>query len=317
MNPKTILCFIITLSPFGTMAQRIDNISSLFRVNDSIYGLMRYDNDLFQGKDNYYTQGISIDYVHPSLQKNPLNFAFIHLPSFNKSNYGLEIAHSTFTPTSIKSDSVFIGDRPFAAVLTLGCFKTSSNAQKKRQIASQLDFGIIGPAAFGKEMQTGIHRWTNNDLPQGWQHQIRNAPVINYGIQFEQQLFAFKSLFSIAAKTRLTVGTSLTNAQVGMDLHFGQKNTLYSQSHKKVQYYLYSQSSLKVIGFDASLMGGITNRNAYHLDYTSISSFVGEQHFGIVFTVPHFYLGIDFGFISKEIKQGQQHGWGGIRIGFN
>lgn len=316
MNIRFVFLLIITA--YSSYAQRIDHLSTISNSINSNFIEIQYDNDLFARYDQYYSQGISIVAVYKAFEKNPINLLLVDFPEFETEKYGISLNHAVFTPSTILSDSVLKNDRPFSANWTVGFFKTGVIPSKKRQFASELELGIIGPAAFGKEMQTGIHRWTNNDTPRGWQHQLKNAPILNYALQIDQQFYAYKSLFSVIGKSKINLGSYQTNLNVGFDFHFGQRNNSYSDKEHKFEYFFYSKSNVKLVGFDAGLMGGIRLKNdAYSIPYSELNPIVAEQHFGFLISVPHFYFGFDYVFISKEFKQGAAHSWGGIRLGFN
>jgi hypothetical protein len=63
-------------------------------------------------------------------------------------------------------------------------------------------------------------------------------------------------------------------------------------------------------------MGGIVNRDGYHLTYSELNPIVFRQSAGLAFGTRHFSLGFQFVFISKEIKAGLSHSWGGLRLTF-
>ncbi|MEO9258031.1 MAG: lipid A-modifier LpxR family protein, partial [Crocinitomicaceae bacterium] len=145
---KKILIFIFLLFIQAKVnAQRIDNTSSLFQIEDSTYGRISYDNDLFQAKDIYYTQGITLDIYAAGLRKNPINYALLHFRNSVRSNYSIQLASTVYTPTSILSDSILKGDRPFSAVLTVGFIQSTIQRNAKRMLTTQLDLGVIGPTA--------------------------------------------------------------------------------------------------------------------------------------------------------------------------
>ncbi len=314
---RYILCLIGMLFYLISSAQRIDNYSSLFEIPDSSFVRIHYDNDLFQGEDIYYSQGIRLEIVNPIFRKNPVNRILISFPNASSRKYGISAEIAAFTPTSILSDSILFNDRPYAAIMALNFFQMSYSNELTMKLSSDIQVGIIGQAALGKEIQTGIHRVTNNSIPLGWQHQIQNDVILNYSTRLDKQLLSFRSLFAFNGLAELNLGTYQTNISVGLDLSFGHKNNLFEGKQNKFQFYIYGQSKLKVVGYDASLMGGLFNRSSdYTINYSDVNKLVAEQHVGIVIQFPHVYFGTDFGFITPEFSGGNSHAWGGIRLGF-
>ena len=296
-------------------AQRIAHLSALFTARDSNFVRISYDNDLFLGKDIYYTQGAAIEVYSTGFRKNPVNKLLLDFTNSQKKRYGIQLFSSVYNPTNYITAFSVTGDRPYAGVLGFRFIESSVKNSKKSSLSSTLDLGVIGPYAFGKEIQSGIHSLINNTLPIGWEFQIKNAPIINYGARLERQFYSH-SFFTVQGMSHLNLGTFQSNIASGIEFSIGLKNNPYRTEERPFELYLYSQSQLKIVGYDASLMGGIINRDSYHLRYAQISPFVGEQHLGIVFATKHVCIGIDLGFISREIKTGWGHRWGGIRLGF-
>ncbi|MCJ8292502.1 MAG: lipid A deacylase LpxR family protein [Crocinitomicaceae bacterium] len=312
---RLILFVIGILSSSSLYSQEINNYSALFDVRDSSYTRICYDNDLFRGTDRFYTQGIGIDVFSSGLKRNPVNIVLLRLKNSDRDRFGIEFRTHGCTPSTILSDSVLIGDRPYAGVFSIGSVRTSQLVERKLRLTSQLEIGVIGEAAFGEETQTGIHRITGSDLPLGWQHQIKNAPIVNYTLRLEKGTpVQIPSILNSTVNTQAKFGTFQTNVSAGIDFSLGRRNHPFSDTKHRFEYYVYSQSAVLLVAYDASLMGGIANRDGYHLLYSEMNPLVLKQHVGFVFAVPHFSIALDFAFISKEIKVGVPHSWGGLRL---
>ena len=315
---RSLVIFIYaTIVYASAFSQEINNYSTFFDVRDSSYTRISYDNDLFRGTDQFYTQGIGIDVYSYRLRKNPLNAILLSLKDSDRDRFGIEFRTHGCTPTTILSDSVLIGDRPFAGVFSLGIVKTSQLKQQKMRLTSQFELGMIGPAALGRETQTGIHKITGDDIPLGWQHQIGNAPIINYLLRIDKGTpLAIPSIFNSNVFGQAKLGTFQSNISTGFEFSVGRLNAPFSSSNRRYSFYLYSQSSVTFVGYDASLMGGILNRDGYHLTYSEMNTFVFRQNLGLAFGTPHFSLGFQFVFVSREIKESTSHSWGGVRLTF-
>src|SRR4051812_49418585 len=109
---KLPLLFLFLL-PFAAKAQSIDNTPPSAAGGYSHYFRFSYENDFFQATDRYYTQGIQAELVSPSLQHIPVMRLLIH-PHSGSATYGVAVQHAGYTPTSISSDDILHGDRPFA-----------------------------------------------------------------------------------------------------------------------------------------------------------------------------------------------------------
>lgn len=308
---------LLVIFPAIIVGQKIDNTASFRDIKSTNYFRFHYDNDYFTATDYYYTQGYNFELTSPQLQKNPLNRLFFK-PQNRESKYGISIEHMGFTPTSISSDAILYGDRPFAAAIMLKSFLISTDTVHQTRISSGLSIGIIGPGAFGKEMQTGIHKWVGDEVPHGWQHQIKNDLLLNYELGHEKQLLQFQNLFALNTNAKLRLGTVNTNISAGLNASLGKINSPFTsvKNKNRFQIYGYFQSILTVVGYDASLQGGIFNRKSpYVIATADLNRVTLQNNFGLILQYKGLYLEYSRTEMSKEFKTGSEHKWGGIRIG--
>ena len=311
--PFVILIFSNTL-----IAQKIDNAASFRDVKSDNYFRFHYDNDYFTATDRFYTQGYAFELAAPIFKKNPINYLFLNLEN-STSKHGISLEHIGFTPTTIKSKDILYGDRPFAAAIFLKSFKIESDSIHKTRIASSLSIGIIGPGAFGYEMQKGIHEWIGDEIPYGWEHQIKNDVVLNYEIAHEKQLFRFKNFASLNSHITARLGTLNTNASVGLTATLGLINSPFTSTYdkNKFQIYLYSQPLANFIGYDASLQGGLFNRSSpYTIPDSDIERITLQNNFGIIMQWKSLFLEYNRVFLTREFATSRSHKWGGFKIGF-
>lgn len=303
---------------FGIFAQKIDNTASFRDVKSDNYFRVHYDNDYFTATDQFYTQGYAFELVAPIFKKNPINFLFAKLKNSTEKS-GISLEHIGFTPTTIKSNQILYGDRPFASSIFLKSFKIESDTINHIRIASSLSLGIIGPGAFGYEMQKGIHEWIGDEIPMGWQYQIKNDVVINYELSHEKQLFRWNHYFALNSNLTARLGTLNTNASVGMTATLGLVNSPFTSVYdkNKFQIYLYSQPLANFIAYDASLQGGLFNRSSpYTVPDFDIERITLQNNFGIVMQWKSLFLEYNRVFLTKEFATSKSHKWGGFRIGF-
>ncbi len=318
MKANTIKLLLLIIVPNCLLAQKINNMASFRDIKSDTYFRFNYDNDYFSSTDKNYTQGYNFELVSPFLEKNPVNYLF-YIPENTENKFGLSIEHIGFTPNNYKSTEIQYGDRPFAAAIMLKSFVISTNIEKKYRGYSSFNLGIIGPGAFGKEMQVAIHEATGNTIPQGWRNQIKNDVVLNYEIGLEKQLFRIGTLFSLQSDSNLKVGTLFTNASFGLNATIGLINSPFtSNSNKnKFQLYFYTQPIVNVIGYDATLQGGLFNRKSpYTIASSSIERFTAQHNYGMVLKTRTLYFEYSRSAITREFESGDSAKWGGIKIGF-
>ncbi len=314
----TMLILLLLLCPALMWAQKIDNTASFRDIKAESYFRYHYDNDYFTSTDKNYTQGYNFEVVLKVLKANPLNYFFIK-PAGNEIRYGLSLEHIGYAPDNIKSPDIQYGDRPFAAAIFLKSFTIATDTFNKSRLASSLSLGIIGPGAFGKEMQVAIHESTGNTIPQGWQNQVRNDAVVNYMIRYEKQLLQFRDFFSLQAASTLQAGTLFTHASIGLNATIGIINTPFAplKNGRKFELYLYSEPVVTAVAYDATLQGGVFNhKSPYTIADSDIERFTAQHNYGIILQTKRLYFEYSRTAITREFRSVPATKWGGIRFGF-
>jgi len=282
------------------------------------YFRFNYDNDYFAAADRNYTQGYQLEIASPFLEKNPINSLFLK-PKSGENLYGLAIEHIGFTPYDYVSKEIQLGGRPFAAAIMLKSFLVAKDTINSSRLTSSLSLGIIGPGAFGGEMHRGIHEATGNKIPQGWRNQIKNDVVLNYQLGYEKQVIRYADFFSLQGQSEINLGTLFTNASVGANATLGFINNGFSSVKKKrnFQLYIFAQPRLRLVGYDASLQGGLfNNKSVYTISSSDIKRLTGQFNFGLILQTKNLYFEYTRTSLTPEFDGGEAANWGGIKIGF-
>ena len=316
---KLFTFFIISCTCFTfSNAQKIDNLVSFRDIDNTSYFRFNYENDYFANGDENYTQGYNFELFLKSLKKNPINFLFFK-PKNSIKKYGLALEHIGFTPDNYVSENIQFGDRPFASTIMLKSMIITVNTNKKLRLFSSINLGIIGPAAFGEDMQVGIHKWTGNKIPKGWKNQIKNDIVINYEIGLEKQIVTVASFLSLQAQSNIKAGTLFTNASLGLNATFGiiDKPFTIKNSAKKFKFYGFLQSIGTAVVYDATLQGGMFNNSStYTISSGEVKRLTGQYSYGFILKTRTLFFEYSRYFITKEFNSGSSAKWGGIKIGF-
>ena len=286
------------------------------------YFKFNYDNDFFSATDRYYTKGIYIELIMPFVKKSPVSKLLIPLNKNATNYYGINIEQDGFTPRSIRHSEIYRGERPYASVFFISHFLTSINTEKKQRLTTSLDLGIIGPDAMGEQEQKGIHHALNNIQPLGWEYQIAEDYVVNYNAQFEKGLF-LKKHFEFVGSLKARAGTLYDDIGAGILLRAGWmesyfKNLGLSTSHDKTnkfQCYFFSKGELKTVAYNATMQGGMINKNSiYTIPANDIERVVATAYVGVVLAYKRFSLEYTKAYLSPEFKGGLPHGWGHVSI---
>lgn len=325
MAGKLLIFFCGLFISANVFSQAIDNGAS-FKMQPAERSIrFQYDNDYFSESDEYYTQGMNLEWISPSLKNNLLTRLLI-TPKENSNRYGLAIEHNAYTPTSIRSNEILYGDRPFAASIVLKTFGASVNSAKRYRITSSFSLGMIGPVAGAYQIQKTLHSWLNGTDPKGWQYQIRNDIAINYEVAFEKNIIHSK-YFLLNAFAAGRIGTLSTKSSIGTTIMVGKLNSAISNAFlgiapslqkQKFTFHLYLQPIISAIGYDGTLSGGlIFNRESpYTLGQNEIERFTLQGNTGIVFSINSVYLEYFQSILTKEFTTEGTHQWGGIKMGY-
>lgn len=311
---RVVLILLLTQRLFS---QQNDSVL-LFQKTEN-YLRLQYDNDFFSATDRYYTQGIKLDVIHPIIKHSPFTYTLFSLKQASKKYYGLQFHQDCFTPLSIRYDTLNYLERPYAATFFVSHTINSLNELNKTALQTQLDLGVIGPCAKCEDEQKAIHRALLNIQPLGWENQLQTDYIINYRIKFEKGLYSKKNR-EINAQTLLRAGTLYTDISAGITARMGFFSPYFSnlgmdikQNYRKrnFQFYGILRGNAKAVGYNATLQGGVFNNNdVYNINQNRITRLVFDGMAGIVLTYKKISLEYSKYYITKEFKEGLDHGWG-------
>lgn len=315
---KPLLLSGVTMISLTLTAQVIDPTTTFKTIHQQKYFRLHYDNDYFTKTDYYYSQGITLEYLNPAFKKIPVSKLFI-IPKKSATQYGISANIFGYTPTSIESNTILYGDRPFSSCMTVDFFAMASDSVKRRRVSSTVTLGIIGPAAQGEEIQAGIHSRTGNVMPLGWQYQIQNDVIVNYRLDYEKNLLMAGKAFIVNGTAGADLGTLTDRVNAGINVMAGHCNNPFetvSKSRNKIEYYFYGQARMHVIGYNATLQGGLFNHaSPYTIPDGDIARLNFQADAGIVFNFRNLFLSYTQSYLTREFSTGRYHRWGGISVG--
>ena len=216
MKHFLLIAFAILLygKCFRLSAQNLPS-SSTPPQQDSPTRLLRiYEDDDFlnirgQGTDDAYTNGTRIELFYT--KKNPSRFFLDRaLPKAGDSSinvFGWGVMELMYTPDNITDPDYQPNDYPWSAALTATHTLYSYNPRKKYDLQTEVVGGIMGPAAFGQQIQTGVHRMIHYLRPEGWDRQYRNALLLNVNFTAEKQLASWGSHVEVIGASQVFLGT--------------------------------------------------------------------------------------------------------------
>ncbi len=290
---------------------------------------INFDNDILDYTDRFYTNGIRIDMISPAFSGNPVSKLLLPYWGAGTNHYGLSLVQNMYTPSTTKTGGILYDDRPYAAYLFLGSFKITNDPIHKFRQTSELDLGIIGPWSFGEWVQRSFHSTvpTNNE-PLGWEFQVQNDVVLNYNAVLEKGIWNTPAIdFNLI--TSASLGTLHTNVSGGFlfrtgwmnpyfaNLGIAKRASLQRAGLRKAQFIFFVKGSGKLIGYDATLEGGLINHSSvYTLSVDQITRMVFQTSAGMTFTFNGFRIDAEQIILSPEFKHEIWHKWVHIGLTF-
>lgn len=187
------------------------------------------ENDMLARTDRYYTNGIKFG---GGAAFDPLQLPAAELlqqlapQGGEKIHLGLFLGQNLYTPKAIGISQAQSFDRPWAAWLYLG--GVAQRAKDNRLDTVEVDVGVVGPSALGREVQSGWHRLIGAPQPMGWANQIPNEPafLVSYLAKSRHVLGSAAGLgVEAIPHAGATLGTVMTLARAGGLLRVGRNMT--------------------------------------------------------------------------------------------
>lgn len=254
--------FLIIL--FLSFADRLTAQKKETVLTNEITVISENDNYSFSREDRYYTNGLFIKYSRLA-QKNQLNTN----KTIRRVEAGQKIYNPHFNRRNIASVLATM-DRPYTAWLYAGYGQTTMNSNGNVWLFD-LNAGILGQSALGRQIQTGYHRIISLYKIYGWEYQLKDEPGINVSAGYYYLLAKNEDQnITFHAMGNAMLGNTFTNASVGFLLKAGQlekeTNTAYwsgnlgSEPSKKnfpEEIIVFLEPVLTYQAYNATVQGGL------------------------------------------------------------
>ncbi|MEM1449595.1 MAG: lipid A deacylase LpxR family protein [Planctomycetota bacterium] len=184
---------------------------------------LTFDNDVFTGSDNNYTNGFSIAAMTgPVRSESPDSLprrwgkAWSFLPFIDSERgdvyVGAAIGQEIFTPEDITVANPPPTEQPYAGVLFADF--TFAGRGANQCSAWKLRVGMVGPESQAAEVQTKAHEIIDDDRPQGWDTQLPTEPILNLDYNLVQEIPLVRG-DGLGARIIPTAGVSVGNYFTG------------------------------------------------------------------------------------------------------
>lgn len=267
------------------------------------------DNDLYVSfkRDRYYTNGIFLSYSYLSKFSNT---------NLDKKIIEWQLSHEMYSPfkpvVPLKKDH----DRPFASHL-FGGFSVKNVFKDHKIFKFSLEIGVLGPAAFGEEIQDFIHSTFNLIEAQGWEYQIQNALSFSFNTSFIQRLFMNEArYFDINWDSTIQLGTVYTEVNSGINLRVGllplqeimnsiayktQLNGDNTNHYSASESFFFIKPMFSYALYNATIQGSFLNKTSEVTQ--EIIPLIFKVELGVKFTLKNLNFGYSYNYNTNKSKE--------------
>jgi lipid A 3-O-deacylase len=336
MTRSVVLILLLLFSP----AHAQDKPEELKKSGSKNFLTVAFENDsIGSGEDQNYTSGLRATYFDHNIEVPELVYKLAewapslkdNLPTHDKDEVSVyySLGQNLYTPDDIGSPAQDLNDRPWAAFLygSIGIYLDTEKTGKSID-EFEFTFGVVGPAALGKQAQTVVHKHiTNSTIPLGWGNQLENEPgfILSWQhrwwpdeLDWEVPTFFKQKKLTVSVGPHLGVslGNVYTYSSAGFSFRIGSGGSATSDMPIRVRPSLPGTGKFEVNGWGWSLFGGIEGRAVARnifLDGNTFESshsvtkypFVSDANIGIAFEVWKLRLSYTLVSRSKEFKTQQ------------
>lgn len=167
------LCLLLVVTALG-----FPGVASSGEPGDKGVWNGLWENDAFTtgNRDRHYTNGLRLSYITTEgsvwgwVESGARALPFFIEDGALRASFAL--GQNLYTPGDISNPLPVEGDRPYAGWLYAATGLLADNGRVLDSV--ELSLGMVGPSAFGEEVQTWIHRVIDSPTPRGWEHQLHD-----------------------------------------------------------------------------------------------------------------------------------------------
>jgi len=243
-----------------------------------------FDNDVFVGTDNSYTNGMFFSWYDTAANNKPEPgfFARAMLWSLPEGEPQLTVSARTVgqvmsTPEDIDVVDPPPDDLPYAGLLFYS--DTFIAVQQNHADKISTTIGILGPASLAEDTQDLVHQITDSEDPKGWDTQLENELVFQFARARTWRTWASDTgNMDILLGSEATLGTIQSSVgasamfRYGRQLHssFGTSLLASGKTANPIAtdrgWYLFAGTSFRYV-FNQIFFDGNTYRDSRSIDY--------------------------------------------------
>jgi len=195
-----------------------------------------YENDLFAGTDEYYTNAFQITWLSSDLvqYKDDIRLPKWSVPLIEATpfsgdfesvhNVGIIFGQQIYTPSNTQTINALENDRPYAGFLYGGIALHTKTDFKLDTI--EIVIGAVGPSSKAELAQNTVHDLRDIPTAKGWDNQLHNETGLRLSWQRKWRLLTDRNLFGplsydVISNFGITLGNVRTSTSAGGEIRFG------------------------------------------------------------------------------------------------
>ncbi|TXF88209.1 lipid A deacylase LpxR family protein [Neolewinella aurantiaca] len=255
--------------------------------------------------DQYFTSGLNFEFGKRERFSTPLRAG----GTITAESYW-RLTQNIYTPKRIEAKSLLKNDRPFASYLVATRGKSFTDDQMGFGLRWELTAGILGRYAGGGKIQNAFHDLLPfaDEVP-GWSHEVKPDVILNYELKLSQR-FDMSPRLSFTPAVYGRLGTLYTN--LAPELKFSWL-AIRIDEQRTLRFDLFGNG--KLVAYDATLSGGLLNRDDRYRGKINPNALVGTLGFDGVIDYRGLRLSGGLRHLTTEFRGGDPHAWAWFSIG--
>lgn len=265
-------------------------------------------NDIFYlpiKTDQYFTHGLQLEFGKRKRKAAPLRVS----GGTTVERYW-RLTQNIYTPREIGVSHLVENDRPFASYLLVTRGKFFTDDQLGFGLRWELSGGILGRHSGGGRMQNALHDMLSFTEPlPGWGNEVNPDVLLNYELGVSQR-FSVSPRFGFTTTLTGRLGTLYTNLRP--ELKFSWL-AIRTNGNRTLRFDLFSNA--RIVAYDATLTGGLFNRDERYRGRIRPKRLVGLFGFDGVIDLGKLQLSGGLRHLGVEFSGGLPHAWAWFSVG--
>lgn len=306
---KLSLSIVLFLSVHVTFAQN-NFLNKEFQIEN--------DNDAYTlnpTRDQYYSNGVSLRYRR-----------LVDSTSFKSQSKkiirSIDLNHRIYSPRHLYWNDVNDMDRPYAGQITVALsnesyFKNDSYLKIKGEV------GWMGPSLRTGDLQYHWHKAFGMQLPQGWDYEINDAPILNGYFTYAKTLAEREDL-DILTESNAALGSSFNYLRQEFTIRIGTIKPIQNSTHfngilglenkgpGNQEFYFFLSPGVEYVAYNATIEGNFIGKESIYTE--TRAPWVFQVRAGLMASWTKFDCALIYYRRTKETTEAIYHKYVGIRL---